>query len=159
MYPLANLFGIQLMPTLIVFACIAPIIQVITAPPQFTLWALPGLLVMLLGTLLETVADRQLRAFRKRNHDRSAVIREGLWKYSRHPNYLGEILVWWGAFFVCLSAYPSAWKFALGACLNTALFMLISIPMAEKRMAGYKARYMEYCRQTRMLLPFSKRHR
>lgn len=156
-YPLANLFGIQLMPTLIVFACIAPIIQVITTPPEFTLWAVPGLLVMVLGTLLETVADRQLRSFRKRNPQRSAVIREGLWKYSRHPNYLGEILVWWGAFFVCISAYPSAWKFALGACLNTALFMLISIPMAEKRMAQYKESFKDYCRQTRKLLPFPRR--
>lgn len=157
-YPLTNLFGIQLMPTLIVFACIAPIIQVVTTPPEFTLWAIPGLLVMGLGTLLETVADRQLRSFHNRNPERSAIIREGLWKHSRHPNYLGEILVWWGAFFVCLSAYPSAWKFALGACLNTALFMLISIPMAEKRMAQYKENFKDYCRQTRKLLPFPNRN-
>ncbi len=158
-YPLVNLLGIQLMPTLIVFACIAPIVFVILQTPKFSLLILPGLLISLLGVMLETVADHQMHDFRRKNSDRSAIIRVGLWKYSRHPNYLGEILMWWGAFLVCLAADPSAWKLGLGALLNTALFLFISIPLAEKRMAKYKDGFTEYQHQTRMLLPLPKRYR
>lgn len=154
LYPLINLLGIQLMPTLIVYACIIPIVFVILQMPDFTPWILPGLLISLLGFTLETVADKQMHDFRLKNLDRSAIIREGLWKYSRHPNYLGEILMWWGAYLVCLASSPSAWMLGLGALLNTALFLFISIPLAEKRLAKYKSGFAEYQQQTRMLLPF-----
>lgn len=159
LYPIVNLLGIQLMPTLIVFACIAPIVYVIIQASGFSFWIIPGLMVSLLGLSLEAVADHQMQAFRLKNPGRTAIIREGLWKYSRHPNYLGEILMWWGAFLVCLAAEPSAWRLGLGALLNTALFLFISIPLAEKRLAKYKDGFGHYQQQTRMLLPFPKRIR
>lgn len=156
-YPLVNLLGIQLMPTLIVFACIAPIVFVILQAPKFSVLILPGLLISLLGVILETVADHQMHDFRRCNPEKSAIIRVGLWKYSRHPNYLGEILMWWGAYLVCLAVSPAAWMLGLGAFLNTMLFLFISIPMAEKRLANYKEGFKEYQQQTRMLLPFPKK--
>lgn len=157
LYPLVNFLGIQLMPTLIVFACIAPIVYVILQAPKFSALILPGLLISLLGVILETIADHQMHDFRRSNHDKSAIIRAGLWKYSRHPNYLGEILMWWGAYLVCLAVTPSAWMFGLGAMVNTLLFLFISIPMAEKRLAKYKDGFQEYKQQTRMLLPLPKK--
>ena len=155
-YQLANLFGIQLMPTAIVFACILPAVHLILTAPRFSIFVLPGLLVSLAGFLLETIADRQMRAFRQRSKDRSIIMRDGLWKHSRHPNYLGEILMWWGVFLVCLAVDPTAWWFGLGTVLNTLLFLFISIPMAEKRLAGYKTDFAEYKKSTRMFLPFPK---
>lgn len=157
LYPLINLLGIQLMPTLIVFACIAPIVFVILQTPEFTWWILPGLLISLSGVILEAIADQQMHDFRLKNPNKSVIIREGLWKYSRHPNYLGEILMWWGAYLVYLAGSPSVWMLGLGALLNTALFLFISIPLAEKRLAKYKDGFTEYQQQTRMLLPFSKK--
>jgi steroid 5-alpha reductase family enzyme len=159
LYPIVNLLGIQLMPTLIVFACIAPVIFVILNTPKFSVLILPGLLISLLGVILETVADRQMHDFRSGNMGKSAIIRDGLWKYSRHPNYLGEILMWWGAYLVCLASDPSAWKLGLGALINTLLFLFISIPLAEKRLARYKEGFSEYQQQTRMLLPIPKKSR
>jgi steroid 5-alpha reductase family enzyme len=156
-YPLVNLLGIQLMPTLIVFACIAPIVYVIYSSQAFTWLILPGLLISLSGVFLEAVADRQMHDFRLKNPGRSVIIREGLWKYSRHPNYLGEIMMWWGAYLVCLACSPSAWMLGLGALVNTALFLFISIPLAEKRLAKNKEGFLEYKQQTRMLLPFPKK--
>jgi steroid 5-alpha reductase family enzyme len=159
LFPIINLMGIQMMPTLIVYTCIAPIVYVIIQSPDFTYWVIPGLFVSLIGVILETLADRQMYEFRRRNLGKSAIIREGLWKYSRHPNYLGEIMMWWGAYLVCLAGSPSAWKLGVGALLNTLLFLFISIPMAEKRLAEYKEGFAEYQYQTRMLLPFPKRIR
>lgn len=157
LYPLVNLLGIQLMPTLIVYACIIPIVFVILQSPDFTPLILPGLMISVIGVSLETIADRQMQDFRRKNLSKSAIIREGLWKYSRHPNYLGEILMWWGVYLVCLASSPSAWMLGLGALLNTALFLFISIPLAEKRLAKYKEGFSEYQKQTRMLLPFPKK--
>ncbi|HCS38697.1 MAG TPA: hypothetical protein DIW44_03825 [Anaerolineaceae bacterium] len=158
-YPLVNLLGIQLMPTLIVFACIAPIVFVILQSPEFTWLIFLGLSISLLGVILEAVADRQMHDFRLKNPNKSVIIREGLWKYSRHPNYLGEILMWWGVYLVCLAGSPSAWMLGLGALFNTALFLFISIPLAEKRLAKYKDGFAEYQQQTRMLLPLPKKVR
>jgi steroid 5-alpha reductase family enzyme len=120
---------------------------------------LPGILISLFGLFLEATADHQLRDFHGKNPGKAAIIREGLWKYSRHPNYLGEILVWWGMYLACLFVSPSAWQLGFGALLNTALFKFISIPMSEKRLAEYKEGYLGYQQQTRMLLPLPKKAR
>ena len=62
--------------------------------------------------------------------------------------------MWWGVDIVFLSAFPSQWKLGFGALVNTALFLFISIPMAEKRLSTYKAGYEDYCAETPKLLPF-----
>ncbi len=155
-YPLVNLLGIQLMPTLIVFACILPAVTFITDGGGFTLITALGLAVSLCGITLEFLADRQMHAFQRSNPDRANIIRDGLWKHSRHPNYLGEILMWWGVFTVMASAIPAAWPLGAGALINTALFIAISIPMAERKLSGYKTDFAGYRRETRMLLPLPR---
>ncbi len=157
LFPLASLFGIQLLPTLIVYFCILPAIVFISESDAFNYITIIGLLVSLAGLILEAVADHQMHAFKKVNRDRAMIIREGLWRHSRHPNYLGELMMWWGVFIVLLSARPDGWPLGLGALLNTALFLFISIPMAEGNMARYKTGFADYRRQTRMLLPLPKK--
>ena len=94
-----------------------------------------------------------MHKFRKENI--GGFIRVGLWKYSRHPNYLGEILVWWGVAICSVILIPSKWYLITGAIANTLLFLFISIPMAEKRQSR-KPGYYEYKKQTRILLPIKK---
>ncbi|NLO63368.1 MAG: DUF1295 domain-containing protein [Clostridiaceae bacterium] len=76
--------------------------------------------------------------------------------YSRHPNYFGEILMWWGVFLVMLSVRPDYVFLAVGPLINTLMFLFISIPMAEKRLAARKLGFDEYCGKTRLLLPIPK---
>jgi steroid 5-alpha reductase family enzyme len=102
---------------------------------------------------MQGIADVQMHQFRK--HRDGAFTRRGLWKYSRHPNYLGEILMWWGVALSVLCAVPSAWYLASGALANTVLFFVVSIPMADARQSR-KAGFSEYKQQTRMLLPIKK---
>jgi steroid 5-alpha reductase family enzyme len=87
------------------------------------------------------------------------LMRSGVWRHSRHPNYLGEIIVWWGVYLVMLSAYPELWFLMIGALANTALFLFISIPLAEKHLATYKAGFSAYLQETRQLMPLPKRKR
>lgn len=102
---------------------------------------------------MQGVADVEMHSYRKNRE--SAFIRRGLWKYSRHPNYLGEILMWWGVGLSVVSADPSRWWLLAGAVANTLLFLTVSIPMADRRQAR-KAGFDEYKQQTRMLLPIRR---
>ena len=103
--------------------------------------------------MMQGIADIQMHKYRKNRT--TPFIRVGLWKYSRHPNYLGEILMWWGVALAVVSSAPNAWYLAAGAVANTILFLAVSIPMADGRQSR-KEGFREYKEQTRMLLPIKK---
>ena len=80
------------------------------------------------------------------------AVLDGLWKRARHPNYLGEILMWWGVGLSVVSAAPKYWYMLAGALVNTLMFLFVSIPMADKRQSQ-KPGFDEYMQETRMLIP------
>lgn len=154
LYPLVSLFGIMLFPTLVVYLCLLPALHYI----QFggiNLVTLLGFALCLCAATLQLVADVQLHRFQRQAKNRRQIIRRGVWRHARHPNYLGEILMWWGVFVVLLSVRPSLWLLGIGALTNTLMFLLISIPMAESRMAGYKEGFDRYVQETNRLLPIA----
>ncbi|MFA5101224.1 MAG: DUF1295 domain-containing protein [Candidatus Omnitrophota bacterium] len=155
LFPLINLVGIQIFPTIIVFLCILPAIKFIELDCAWNAITFAGAGICLAAVILQLVSDMQMQQFRK-GDNKSRFIRSGLWRYSRHPNYLGEILMWWGVYLMLLSADPAFWRFGCGALANTLMFLFISIPMVETRLAGYKPGFSEYRRQTRMLFPIKK---
>lgn len=155
-YPLVSLLGIHMVPTLIVFTASVPAFIYVIKGINFNFLNLIGVLIMFIGVLLEFFADRNMHEFKRIRTDRSQIINVGLWKYSRHPNYLGEILFWYGVAFTLIFPSVSYWYLILGALLNTALFLFISIPLAENHMKTYKPGFEEYKKRTRMLLPFKK---
>ncbi|MCR4395390.1 MAG: DUF1295 domain-containing protein [Candidatus Saccharicenans sp.] len=92
-----------------------------------------GLLVWLAGFFFEAVADAQLRKFKKIPENKGHIITTGLWKYSRHPNYFGESVMWWGIFLIALNA-PGGWLGIIGPLTITLLLTLVSgIPLLEKK--------------------------
>ena len=148
-WQIANLFGIMLMPTLLVFAGFVPLILAFGS--KLNAFSLIGSAVILIGTALEFFADRQMHAF-LRSKDSGDVIRSGLWKYSRHPNYFGEILIWVGAYFVLFPAVTEYWYTFVGALLIILLFNFVSITLAEKRQLERREAYKEYRMTTSRLL-------
>ena len=152
-YPLINLVGIHMVPTLVVYACILPAVYVILYAPEWNAIGIPFFALSVLAAVMQGVADIQMQAFRKSGV--GGFIRTGLWKYSRHPNYLGEILMWWGVGLYAVALMPERWYLIIGALLNTLLFTFVSIPMAEKRQSK-KAGFLDYKGQTRVLLPIKK---
>ncbi len=153
-YPIINFIGIHLVPTLVVYACVLPAVYVILLKPQFNYLAIIFFAVILLAVLLQGVADVQMHRFRKNRT--STFIRIGVWKYSRHPNYLAEILTWWGVGLYSVLLLPNMIGLLFGAVLNTILFLSVSIPMAEARQSK-KEGFIEYKKQTRVLLPIYKK--
>ena len=153
-YPLVNFFGIHLVPTLVVYACTLPAVYVMQYGGEFNAGAIVFFVLSILAVVLQGTADVQMHKFRKNRTGN--FIRKGLWKYSRHPNYLGEILMWWGIALATVCVMPTRWWLIAGAVANTLLFVFISIPLAEKRQSR-KEGYEQYKKETRALLPIKKR--
>ena len=156
LYPFVNFLGIHLVPTLVVYGCTLPAVYTFLDAPAFNAGAAVFFAVSLFAVLLQGTADCQMHKFRKART--GTFIRTGLWKYSRHPNYLGEILMWWGVGLAAVCLMPHRWYLLAGALANTLLFLFISIPLADGRQSR-KEGFALYKKNTRMLLPIYKRQR
>ena len=154
LYPFINFTGIHMVPTLIVYLTTLPAVFVIRQELRANIGSFIGMAVCVGAATLQLVADTQMQKYRKSGQH--GLIRTGLWKYARHPNYLGEILMWWGIAIQAVSVMPSHWWFVAGALANTILFFSVSIPLADKRQSA-KPGYAEYKASTRMLLPVPKK--
>lgn len=152
LWQFTNFFGINLMPTLIVFSALASAIYCLNAEANVTLFTYLAALLCLTATLIELVSDTTMHRFRKDESNKNNVCQVGLYKYSRHPNYLGEITFWWGIYFIALSVDINLWWTGFGALINTALFVFISIPLMEKRQIQRRPEYKQYIETTSMLL-------
>ena len=153
-YPIINFVGIHLVPTLVVYGCILPVVFLLESSGEINALSVVAFIVSLIAVTLQLVSDIQMQAYRKNRT--TPFIRVGLWKYSRHPNYLGEILMWWGIALYALSVTPTTWWLIAGAVANTVLFFAVSIPMADGRQSK-KEGFTQYKKQTRMLLPIYKK--
>ncbi len=149
-----NFFGIMMMPTLLVFVAFIPLIYVINI--NLNALSLIGSLIILGGTILELFSDHYMHKFLKSNQH-NEVINIGLWKYSRHPNYLGEILIWVGVYLILLLSAYEYWYLFVGMLLIILLFNFVSIPLAEKRQLSKRSNYKEYQLETSRLLILPKK--
>ena len=154
LYQVVNLLGICLVPTIIVYAASIPSFLFVIDNLKFEYIQIIGYVVILISVFIEMKADIDLHEFKKIRNDRNEIIRIGLWKYSRHPNYFGEICFWYGVAMVYVFCdFTKNWYYIFGAVLDNALFLGISIPLAEKNLKTYKDGYDEYKKNTSMLIP------
>ena len=154
-----SFLGIHFFPTVIVFAGLAALYPAFThGGSPVGLLDLAAVLVGCAGIAFEWIADDQLRAFTTGPRKPGETLRTGLWRYSRHPNYLGEILVWW-SFFLFGFAADAAWaKLAVLAPLAmTGMFLFVSIPLIEKRSLERRRDYQRVIDETSMLIPLPPR--
>ncbi|MEJ2251168.1 MAG: DUF1295 domain-containing protein [Candidatus Lokiarchaeota archaeon] len=155
---IVNLVGIQLMPTILVYLGSLSIYTVFYMNNQdLTVLDLLAFIITLSAILIETLADQQLRSFIKHRNSQEKIIKSGLWKYSRHPNYFGEILFWWGLYVFSLSTSFQFWWFIIGPLSITLLFLLVSIPLMEKKNMRTKPSYKEYKEEVSKLIPWFKK--
>lgn len=160
-YWAVSLAGIHLFPTFIVFAGMLAVWPALVGPGRPVGW-LDGLaLVVGLGGIgLEWLADRQLHAFVRGPKRPGETLRTGLWRYSRHPNYLGEMMIWWSLWLFGLAADPAwaAWA-VLAPLAMTAMFLFVSIPLIENRALERRPGYRQVIEETSMLIPLPPRRR
>ena len=152
-FQFTNFFGIHLFPTAIVFLACLGLFEVAVAAVLEPWLIGVGMGVGLLGVALELFADNQLAAFRGRpNPQPEDILDTGLWGVIRYPNYLGEMLFWWGVALCGLGA-GGGWWMVLGAVGMMLLFVLASIPMKDKRMGARKPAFLEYKKRVPAVIP------
>lgn len=112
--------------------------------------------VWALGLIFETVADRQLARFRAVAANRPKVMDRGLWRYSRHPNYFGDFLVWWGIYLVAAAA--GAWWSIIGPAVMTVLLVRVSgVALLERTIGERRPGYADYAARTSAFIPLPPR--
>ena len=115
-----------------------------------------GVLVWLFGFLFESVGDAELARFLKDPLNRGKILQSGLWQYTRHPNYFGEVAQWWGIWLVAFGV-AGGWFGIIGPHTITVLILKVSgIPMLEKKMAE-NPDFAEYQKRTGVFLPWFPR--
>lgn len=111
-----------------------------------------GLALWLAGFAWETIADWQLTRFKSQSANRGRVLDRGLWRYCRHPNYLGECLLWWGFYLMALGA--GAWWSIIGPLLMTLLLLKVSgVALLEKDIGERRPGYAGYMQRTNAFIP------
>jgi len=111
-----------------------------------------GVALWLTGMFFEGVGDYQLMRFRRRERSENEVLDTGLWRYTRHPNYFGEALVWWGFYLLAMSA--GAWWTVIAPLLMTFLLLRVSgVALLEKDISDRRPAYRDYVRRTNAFFP------
>ncbi len=149
LFHLINLFGLNMVPTLVVFGAMLPGLKLFETAATANVLTFFGCIVCIASATIQLIADKQIHDFRAVNPGRCCNV--GLWKHGRHPNYFGEIQFWWGIWIMYASLQGFDW-FVCGPIAMTALFLGISVPLMEKRQMQNKPGYAEYRKQTRLLI-------
>lgn len=148
-FHIINLFGLNMMPTLVVFAAMLPGLKLFETFAPANILTYLGCIVCIASATIQLIADKQSHDFRAAHPGKVCNI--GLWKHGRHPNYFGEIQFWWGIW-IMYASLNGIDMYIGGAIAMTALFLGISVPLMEKRQLANKPDYAEYRRQTRILI-------
>ncbi len=153
-YWLVSFGGVHFFPTVLVFLGCLPLYVAISDSAQpIGIIDVIAACVTGFAIWLEATSDKQLRRFVLSNPSQGAMLESGLWAYSRHPNYLGEISFWFGVFLFGLAAGLENWWTAVGFVSMLLLFMFISIPMIEQRHLKRRPAYAELMERIPMLFP------
>jgi len=149
-----SLFQVFLLQGLLMWVVSLPLqAGQVPSGPDLGWMALAGSVVWLAGLLFEGIGDLQLARFKADEQNRGRVMDRGLWRYTRHPNYFGDFLVWWGLWLVAAEA-TGAWWSAVGPLVMSVLLIRVSgVAMLEKTIAQRRPGYEDYVRRTSAFFP------
>jgi len=150
---LIDFFGIHLYPTLQVNFSLFPLYYYFLSdfsPMPIALYIFSFFTIG--AVFLEHLADEQMREFRSRPENRGKTMNRSLWKYSRHPNYLGEVLFWWGLYLMTLSVNLNFWWLIICPLSMTLMFTLVTCSMMDNRSLLNRPDYSTYMAKTSQLL-------
>lgn len=157
-YPaLRSYVQVFLLQGVLLFIVASPILLIHAADhPPLGLLDLVGMTVWLTGFLFEVIGDAQLAAFLRVPENRGTIMDRGLWCYSRHPNYFGEVTLWWGIGLMALSV-PWGVAALIGPLTITILILFVSgVPLLERKYAN-RADFQVYKRRTSIFFPLPPR--
>ncbi len=146
-------FKVFVLQGIIMLIVALPIVIVFSsAKNQLNIFSLIGFLIFAFGFLFESIADFQLYCFKKNPENKGKIITSGLWKYTRHPNYFGEAVLWWGIAIFTIGAENYIISFIGPIVINLLLVFVSGVPLLEKKYTG-NIEWEEYKKITPAFVP------
>ena len=152
---LATVFWLQ---AVLLWIVSLPVLGAVVGSAPLGAWDAAGTAVFAAGFLTEAAADAQLTRFRSDPANRGKVLDRGLWRYSRHPNYFGDALLWWGLWLVAVGA-EAAWTVAGPALMTFLLVKVSGVTLLERSLSKGRPEYADYVRRTSAFVPWLPRDR
>ncbi len=151
-------FQVYILQGILLYLIVYPVLFINNnSTSGITLIDILGIIVWITGFIFESVGDSQLKVFIKNPLNKGKIMTSGLWKFSRHPNYFGEVTQWWGIFIMALSVI-NGWITIFGPLTITCLILFVSgVPLLEKKYAGRKD-FEEYKKKTSIFIPLPQRN-
>lgn len=156
-FVLRSYFQVFMLQGVLLMLVVSPVLVINTYRGSgITIFDIVGFVIWLIGFTFETVGDAQLKRFMKNPDNKGHIIQTGLWKYTRHPNYFGEVTQWWGMWIIALSV-PYGWLGIIGPLTITFLILKVSgVPLLEKSFAG-NPEFEAYKAKTSVFFPLPPR--
>ena len=151
-------FKVFVLQAVVAWIISMPLYFAITAPTPiaFNAWDVAGAVAFVIGYVFEAVGDDQLRRFKANPANKGRVLNTGLWRYTRHPNYFGEALLWWG--FGLFSVATGGYAGLIGPAIMTFFLIRVSgVALLEKTLRDTKPEYRDYIQTTSSFLPMLPR--
>jgi steroid 5-alpha reductase family enzyme len=154
-----SLFQVFLLQGLLMWLIAMPVLaaQHYRSPDELTAIDLAGALVWATGFFFESVGDLQLERFKADPANAGKVMRGGLWRYTRHPNYFGDATVWWGLFVVAAATGDGLWTVFSPIVMTTLLLRVSGVALLERRQTKAKPEYADYVANTSAFIPWFPR--
>jgi len=133
--------------------------QMSAIPARLVILDFLGTIVWTVGFIFEAVADWQLYRFKADPENKGKVMKKGLWAYSRHPNYFGESLIWWGLFLITLATPGSFWTVISPMVITFLLLKVSGVTLLEKTIVDSRPEYRDYIESTSSFIPRLPRKR
>ena len=141
---------------------ISPPLLLVGAASQFAGWTWSdavGVVLWAVGFFFEAVGDWQMARFKADPDHRGRVLDTGLWRYTRHPNYFGDAMVWWGFYAFALAVPGGAWTLPAPLLMNLLLLKVSGVALLEKTISERRPKYRDYVEATNAFLPWFPRRR
>lgn len=150
---LRSYLQVYLLQGFFMFLISLPVLYINKIGGEFGFWQFLGLCVLIVGFLFESISDKQLSNFLKKEENKGKLMTSGLWSFSRHPNYFGEVTQWWG-FFIMASSLSFGFFTILGPIVITYLILFVSgVPLLEKKMQNHPD-FALYKQKTSVFIPW-----
>lgn len=149
----ASLFIVFWLQGAIMWVVALPVQVGIAVAPNLNVWNALALIVWLTGLMFEAVGDYQLARFKANPDNQGKVLDRGLWRWTRHPNYFGDFLVWWGIFGWVATSYVGLWTVISPIIMSVLLMRVSGVTLLEKTISKRRPGYEEYVRRTNAFFP------
>ncbi len=152
-FELRSLFTVFILQSLLIWFISLPVQLAMTGRVEETIRFVIGSAIWLAGFLFESIGDWQMYRFKQDQANRGKVMNRGLWRYTRHPNYFGDFLIWWGIFIVAAQAGSWWWTILCPSLMSFLLLRVSGVTLLESSLKSRIEGYEEYIQKTSSFFP------